>query len=516
MRPATALAADTEGTTVDDGPPAFDDLRGEWSEAQPRPRSRRSHVLFRGAMALVGLTVAIAVAVAALPRIRSLSIFQKHQSFPAAWDSRVVKLAQFVEQQRGLRFKHPVAIDFLTPEQYTAATTTPPAKVTATERKDLDRVAGALRAVGLVGGKLDLASIGNQLEDSGTLASYDFVTKRVRVRGTDMTPALQVTLVHELTHVAQDQYFDLSRISGTDVQVRSLALRSLAEGDADRIEHRYIDQLSPADRTAYNKQSQQDADNAHLEAVPPALVSYFGAPYALGDSLLGYLDMTGGNKAVNDAFQRPPATGEQLLDPFVFAVHRESDTPPAPVVARGDKSFDDVEIGSVDLYLMLASRLGVRPALQAADRIGGTSSVEFVHDGRTCVQVAVSGNLPGDNEALLPAFQAWANKLPAGAASAAATADGVSLRSCDPGEAATAGATITIPDGAFQSPEFRVGFAIGLSRAGMSASTARCVAGKIVDRHDTPELISWIENGPPPLVAEVTRYKTQCEADTAP
>ena len=50
----------------------------------------------------------------------------------------------------------------------------------------------------------------------GTLAYYDPSGEQVFVRGTELTPAVRVTLAHELAHVLQDQHFDLERLADQD------------------------------------------------------------------------------------------------------------------------------------------------------------------------------------------------------------------------------------------------------------------------------------------------------------
>ena len=49
---------------------------------------------------------------------------------------------------------------------------------------------------------------------------------------------MRVTLAHELTHVLQDQHFDLERLADPDFD-RADELRAMAEGDAGRIEDAY-------------------------------------------------------------------------------------------------------------------------------------------------------------------------------------------------------------------------------------------------------------------------------------
>ena len=110
-------------------------------------------------------------------------------SHPDEWDPRVADLAAFVEDERGLDFDHPVYVDFLTPAEYTAATTDGDdgaGEERASERTSSD-YAGQLRALGVASGELDLYEAFNSVVDSGTLAFYDPDDERIRVRGTEMT-----------------------------------------------------------------------------------------------------------------------------------------------------------------------------------------------------------------------------------------------------------------------------------------------------------------------------------------
>src|SRR3954451_8054945 len=177
--------------------------------------------------------------------------------------------------------------------------TTDAADASKKDREELDKNTALLRAVGLVHGKVDLFGAANKLSDDGTLAAYDPHDKHVRIRGTELTPSLRVTLVHELTHAAQDQHFDLERTFSTDTG--DTAFRSLVEGDAMRIENRYIDEMSDSDRAAYDKENEAEVKDANLSEVPPALTAFFDAPYTLGSRLVDLLDAEGGNHAVDDA-----------------------------------------------------------------------------------------------------------------------------------------------------------------------------------------------------------------------
>jgi hypothetical protein len=161
---------------------------------------------------------------------------------------------------------------------------------------------------------------------------------------------------------------------------------------------------------------------------------------------------------------------------------------------------------------MLAARGDARTALHAVDRLGGSSSVEYVHDGHTCVAVAMVGDRPGDTQVLLTTLQGWVKTMPTGSASVDSSTDTVTLRMCDPGESAPAGKTIDVANTTFELPAMRVDFAVGIIKAGIPEATARCVATKVFDAHDATEVVSWIRAIPPGVAQELRRDRVACEA----
>src|SRR4029079_17745706 len=111
---------------------------------------------------------------------------------PDHWDSRVEGLARFVDLRRGVKFAHPVQVDFLTPDEYSKASRSETSALSDEDKKELAASQGELRALGLATGDVDLLKAVTDLSDSGTLAFYDPDTKKVSVRGTAMTVELEV------------------------------------------------------------------------------------------------------------------------------------------------------------------------------------------------------------------------------------------------------------------------------------------------------------------------------------
>ena len=117
---------------------------------------------------------------------------------PDDWDARVLDLVNFVEDDRGLLYEHPVTIDFLTAEEYTAGILERD-EAADEDVEDLDQAEAGCRAMGLVTGDVDLVEALHAVRDEGTLAYYDQDEDRIIIHGTEISPALSVTLVREAT-----------------------------------------------------------------------------------------------------------------------------------------------------------------------------------------------------------------------------------------------------------------------------------------------------------------------------
>src|SRR5690606_38956653 len=142
----------------------------------------------------------------------------------------------------------------LTEEEYQERATVGAEELDEDAVAEIDDFVAMSRALGLVRGEVDLVGAASDLQASGTLAYYDPALERVTVRGTELTPSVRATLVHELTHVLQDQHFDLSRIGDPDFE-RAGPLRAIVEGDAGRIEDAYVaEELSAEERAEHQRQ----------------------------------------------------------------------------------------------------------------------------------------------------------------------------------------------------------------------------------------------------------------------
>jgi len=360
---------------------------------------------------------------------------------PKDWDPRVLDIVKFDEQHRGLTYKQPVFVDFLSPADYSARARTDESALTDEAKAQLETTAGELRALGLSDSKVDLFAASNTLVDTGTLAFYDPDTQRVIIRGTEMTVDLRVTLAHEFTHVLQDQYFGVGRqrTSAFKTSQEGTAFRAILEGDAVRIENEYIDSLSSDEKAQYDQAHQKEVDNATagLTSVPVALQALQAAPYILGPPFMQLLDAEGHQTEVDAAFRTPPATDEQLFDPRAFFKHDKPldvAAPSLPSNVPKEDQTDSGDFGATSWYLVLAERIDPLDALRAVDGWGGDSYIAYTQGGLTCVQLHWKGDTPTDDQEMHDALDQWVAAMPPAAAARVSTdGDLLSLASCDAG-----------------------------------------------------------------------------------
>ena len=350
---------------------------------------------------------AVAVVVVLAAGVTVAVVRNGEDDIPSEWDARVLDLVQFVERERGAVFDHPVPVDFLTPEEYSERTRTDEGSLSDEETEEIEQFEGELRALGILSGDTSLIDATNDLTDTGTLAYYDSGEERVVVRGTEVTPGLAVTLVHELTHALQDQVFAIDRYREADEEPTSgetFAFDSLVEGDADRIDQLYTASLDQATQDAIDAENEAGYEEyqAATDDVPVALDALFGALYGLGDSFIAVLESAG--ESVDGAFDDPPVTEEQVFDPFGYL---DGDDPVAVDVpdTDGEEAFDEGDFGAVSLMVVLAERIEPRQALAAATGWGGDAYVVFPRDGRTCIRVDVTGDSSAETDELADALR---------------------------------------------------------------------------------------------------------------
>ena len=340
---------------------------------------------------------------------------------------------------RGLPFDHPVPVRYLPDAAFRKRVGTRESKLTKSDRRKIANLESTLRAFGLIDAGTDIVKSIDAVSGAGVLAYYDPQAKEVVIRGKGKLDVnRKATLAHELTHVLQDQHFDvldLRRAAANSDTSSSSALTALIEGDAARIKDAYLKGLSAADRKAYDAAEAEEADSvaSEIESAPELVKIEFSAPYVFGPMVLDVLTAHGGNRAVDDALERGVPTDKIYLDPAEALRDPKVTKVSTPAVPKGAKRLGmPDEIGAFDLYTLLSSRIDRQDALTAADAWTGDRYVTYRDGGRESARATIASKKAGAT-ALTGALRAWARAMPAASVEAGPGARRVTVTSCDTG-----------------------------------------------------------------------------------
>jgi len=449
---------------------------------------------------------------------------QSGPSYPKAWDPRIAPYVKVVEQQRGLTFLHPVAVRFLTEKAFKKTVTSDELDLDKEQRAQIDQATGFLRALGLLHGDVDLFDAFNSTAESGILAYYSFEDQRITIRGTTLSPSARATLVHELTHALQDQHFAVgerkaklekaSRKGSKDrpTTTESTVYDAIVEGDAERVATLYKASLPPKERKAIEAGQQEENTQgaAELAQVPKVILTMFSSPYVLGESMVEAVATEGGNSAVDRLFRDTPTHEASLLDPFqVLADDLGAAKVAVPAVREGEKKLESGELGTLTWYFMLAERIPLPGALSIADGWGGDAYVDFTRAGVTCVRIAYRGDTAQDTDLMLSGLRRWVAAAPGSPASVTVSGDQLDFESCDPGAAVNAGKDVS--ENALALAVSRTNIGIGLIKAKVPETVARCLADKLVRTYSIPQLSNpKFGAGDPAVQARIRQLALAC------
>jgi hypothetical protein len=405
---------------------------------------------------------------------------------PDAWDPRVQDLVDFVEAERDLRFDHPVSIEFLTDDEWTAQARSGVDELSEEDRILLGQGAAMFRAIGLAEGELDLLDSIEQISAEGTVGQYSFDDQRIAVRGEEIELRSSGTLVHELTHALQDQHFDIGdELTGSEDSDEPSSLRMLVEGDADRIEQAWTEELSADDRAQYEAAVDEESEESResLQDVPDSLLTFFAADYILGPFFVDMLLADGGNAAVDRAFADPPGPEEHALNPLSYLDEDLARPVEVPEHADGETPIEglDGEFGATAWFLMLAERVDPVAALRAVDGWGGDAFVALDRGGVTCVRARFAGEDTDGAAVMATSLAEWAERMPAAAqVSVHHESDLIDVETCDPGAEADVLEAEGRSSAALAVPAVRVQFALSVLEGGGTVDQASCFADGVM------------------------------------
>ena len=322
-----------------------------------------------------------------------------------------------VEDVRGLHFTKPVV-----PESVSQA------KIGSLLDQALDRSYPpdmmarrglAWRTIGVLPAGADLRQAIDAFAGSQIIGFYDTLTHQLVFSGSDSpTPYERVTLAHELIHALDDQHFDLRRLDQLEAACqdeRLAAFVGLAEGDAVVNSFNWAEaNLSAEEITRFQ---QEAADFPRPAAsIPPFVVNLFQSPYPNGQAFVRSLLATGGEPAVNRAFENPPVSTEQILHPDRYPKDRPT---PVSVPDLAEKlggpwhDLDIYQVGELWLRLLLELRLPQADADAAAAGWDGGQYRAWTLDDQTAVLLQTVWDSGHEADQFAAAMRRWIHDAPA-------------------------------------------------------------------------------------------------------
>lgn len=319
-------------------------------------------------------------------------------------------LIEFVEAERGLTFLEEVDVDVLDDEEFERALWVPEPKY---GRSRPDDYGSTYAALGLTSDAETYYRAEESVYTDYLAGYYDPANRQFLIRGTEWTPDVEATVVHELVHALQDQHFDLgARFDKlSDGDEAAVALQAIVEGDASRIEYAYVDEQDEQWQEAY------DEAYADIQAGGPydPMADFVGwLPYWLGTTAVETIAEIGGNDAVDKALENPPTTSEQLLE--IAAWHEGDEALSAAIeVAEPDVPDDAVVLdsGTIGVAVLSTFPLTFEDEFFPTEIIGGwrgDSYVTWREDDRVCTTVTAMFDRQGDVSAAADVLESWAER----------------------------------------------------------------------------------------------------------
>jgi len=316
-------------------------------------------------------------------------------------EAEVAELQAFVEQQRGQRFVEPVDVVLLDDAAFEAEL----ASLIEAEAESLAELDNVLTAAGLLDPDVDLLEAQLALATQGVLGYYEREADELVVRGSELTPFVRQTLVHELTHALDDQIFEVYRPQYEELpDETSTGFVSVLEGNARRVEGAWVDSLSEAEQDERATEEARFSLTVDLSAIPDYVLETTYSAYEDGLVLVDRLVETGGQAAVDAAIEAPPTTTEQVLDPEKFLAGEGRVDVPAPPAAG--EVIDEGVFGVLALRILLEQGVTPSTAFAATDGWAGDWFTAWdTVDGATCIAADIQMDTPGDALELLQAFE---------------------------------------------------------------------------------------------------------------
>ncbi len=353
--------------------------------------------------ALAGLILALLVGNGTVVALRVGD--SQEAAVPAELKPVLPELEAFVQQTRGLQYKHPPKVKLI-PDSKFESLLLDTSSDGQSSAADGQAFVGVMRALGLVGDKVDLGDVAKK-QVGDIVGFYDSKRKALYVRGVSPTPYAKEVLVHELTHALDDQQFGLDRPGLSDSSDDSgPAFQALAEGSALHVEQQWYESRTTEERDAIDGAENSGSSQASDGAKPDVFARLMAFPYAVGLPFVEAVLAAGGQARLDAAFRDPPVTTEQVLHPDRFLAGEPARKVPPP--AADGKIVGEGSLGELGLILVTGNANSRSGSLRASEGWAGDSYRAWKKGDQTCIRWNIEMDNDTDTREIVTAMQAWA------------------------------------------------------------------------------------------------------------
>ncbi len=220
-----------------------------------------------------------------------------------------------VEQIRGLKRTEDIKVNFLDKQGLKQKLTDELLAVDSTEETYKQEI--LLKTLKLIGSDVDLFELLNSMYLQNIMGYYDIETREIYLisESNIITPSIELTLAHEYVHALQQQHFDILTLT-KNVEGRTeneSGLLALIEGDATYVELKYLDKyLGKEDKQKLLQHTYTPSPGYDMPAILEKIMLF---PYGDGFSLVTNILSKGSLSKLNESYNQPPITTEQVIHP---------------------------------------------------------------------------------------------------------------------------------------------------------------------------------------------------------
>lgn len=322
----------------------------------------------------------------------------------AELDSLLPGLIEFVEDTRGLEYKETPVVIALDNDAFVARFNELVDGDLAESEADLDRFTGIYQALDILEEGVTLEDATRAFGEAGVIGYYDPETAELVVRGGEITPLVRTTIVHELVHALDDQWFDLDRPEYDDrADEIGFGFRAVVEGNARYIENIYRETLSADEVAAEEAEGLTLGNDIDFSVLTFPYLELQFAPYEFGELLVDEL-WEDSQATLDGAIESPPETSEQVMVTGAYRVGEgRLDVNPPPAEAE---VIEEGVFGQLLLQVILSTAVG-DDAGAAAAGWAGDWFVAWIDGDDTCVRVDVAMDDSDERDELAEVMDSW-------------------------------------------------------------------------------------------------------------